>query len=105
MLFLPSLLPDRAHWRRSGKKRGVPHVFCAHPEWLTARKTCTTPLPTLGGPVKSYHNTPLSDDKCPKEKKKTTKKKPKKAHLAMDASSMLYKECVYSSFTSIILTL
>lgn len=53
-----SMLPDRAHWRRSGKKRGVPHVFCAHPEWLTARNTCTTPLPALGGPVNSYHNTP-----------------------------------------------
>lgn len=73
MLCFSFILPDRAHWRRPRKKRGVPHVFCAHPEWLTARNTCTTPLPTLRGPVNSNHNTPCHMTSVLKRKKTNNK--------------------------------
>lgn len=72
--FFPSP-PDWAHWGRSGKKRGVPHVFCAHPEWLTARKTCTTPLPNLGAPVNSYCKTSCHTTSVLKKRRRKKKRR------------------------------
>lgn len=47
----------------------------------------------------------MTGEKKNMKKKINDEEKPKKAHLDLDATSMLYKECVYSSSTSIILTL